>query len=74
MRHYVGQQTALGAWVRNLLARAHPNVVVVALAAKLAESPGLFFGAVMCINRRKQQSDGIAISRGWPPKMSVEVR
>ena len=28
--------TALGAWLRGLLARAHVNVVVVALAAKLA--------------------------------------
>ena len=28
--------TPLGAWLRGLLARAHPNVVVVALAAKLA--------------------------------------
>ena len=26
----------MGAWVRQLLARAHPNVVVVAIAAKLA--------------------------------------
>jgi transposase len=30
------QQTALGSWLRRLLARRHPNVVVVALAAKLA--------------------------------------
>lgn len=30
------QQTALGFWLRRLLARRHPNVVVVALAAKLA--------------------------------------
>lgn len=29
-------ETPLGAWLRGLLARAHPNVVVVALAAKLA--------------------------------------
>jgi transposase len=28
--------TRLGAWLRNLLARAHPNTAVVALAAKLA--------------------------------------
>ena len=28
--------TATGAWLRGLLARAHPNVVVVALAAKMA--------------------------------------
>ena len=28
--------TALGAWLRGLLARAHPNIVVVALANKLA--------------------------------------
>ncbi|WP_235855684.1 IS110 family transposase [Flagellimonas aequoris] len=36
MRHFVEKQTAMGVWLRNLLARAHPNVVVVALAAKLA--------------------------------------
>lgn len=30
------QETALGAWLRALLARAHRNVVIVALAAKLA--------------------------------------
>ena len=29
-------ETPLGAWLRGLLERAHPNVVVVALAAKLA--------------------------------------
>lgn len=29
-------ETRLGAWLRGLLERAHPNVVVVALAAKLA--------------------------------------
>lgn len=28
--------TAIGSWLRALLARAHPNVAVVALAAKLA--------------------------------------
>ena len=28
--------TRLGAWLRGLLARAHPNTAVVALAAKLA--------------------------------------
>lgn len=30
--------TATGAWLRGLLARAHPNVVVVALAAKMART------------------------------------
>lgn len=30
--------TAVGAWLRGLLARAHPNVVVVALAAKMART------------------------------------
>ena len=30
------QPTALGAWLRGLLSRAHRNVVIVALAAKLA--------------------------------------
>jgi transposase len=36
MVHFVKQATPTGAWVRQLLTRAHPNVVVVALAAKLA--------------------------------------
>lgn len=30
------RDTAIGRWLRALLARAHPNVVVVALAAKMA--------------------------------------
>jgi len=30
--------TATGAWLRGLLSRAHPNVAVVALAAKLART------------------------------------
>jgi transposase len=36
MTHFANKPTPTGAWVRGLLARAHPNVVVVALAAKLA--------------------------------------
>jgi transposase len=36
MSRLAQQQTALGSWLRRLLARRHPNVVVVALAAKLA--------------------------------------
>ena len=36
MVHFAKAPTATGEWVRRLLARAHPNVVVVALAAKLA--------------------------------------
>jgi transposase len=36
MRHLVTKPTALGAWLRGLLERAHPNVAIVALAAKLA--------------------------------------
>src|ERR1700742_419001 len=36
MAHFVKQVTPTGTWVRQLLARAHPNVAVVALAAKLA--------------------------------------
>lgn len=35
MSRLAQQQTALGSWLRRLLARRHPNVVVVALAAKL---------------------------------------
>lgn len=36
MAHFTRQTTSTGDWVRRLVARAHPNVVVVALAAKLA--------------------------------------
>ena len=36
MAHFANKPTPTGEWVRRLLARAHPNVVVVALAAKLA--------------------------------------
>jgi transposase len=36
MPHLAVKPTGLGAWLRGLLERAHPNVVVVALAAKLA--------------------------------------
>jgi len=38
MAHFVKQATPTGEWVRRLAARAHPNVVVVALAAKLART------------------------------------
>jgi transposase len=34
--HFVKQDPPTGAWLRQLLSRAHPNVAVVALAAKLA--------------------------------------
>lgn len=36
MVHFAKRATPVGAWVRAMLTRAHPNVVVVALAAKLA--------------------------------------
>ncbi len=36
LRHLVAQDTPLGRWLRSLLQRAHKNVVVVALANKLA--------------------------------------
>lgn len=36
MPHLAAKPTRMGAWLQQLLARAHPNVVVVALAAKLA--------------------------------------
>ncbi len=36
MVHFSKKLTPIGAWVRQMQARAHPNVVVVALAAKLA--------------------------------------
>ena len=34
--HLAAKPTMMGAWLRQLLARSHPNIVVVALAAKLA--------------------------------------
>jgi transposase len=34
--HLAAKSTKMGAWLREMLARSHPNVVVVALAAKLA--------------------------------------
>jgi len=36
MRHLVTKPSAIGAWLRGLLQRAHVNVAIVALAAKLA--------------------------------------
>ena len=36
MPHLAAKPTRMGAWLRDLLSRSHPNVVVVALAAKLA--------------------------------------
>ena len=36
MPHLAAKPTRMGAWLQQLLARSHPNVVVVALAAKLA--------------------------------------
>ena len=36
MAYFVKQETTTGEWLRRLLARAHPNVAIVALAAKLA--------------------------------------
>ncbi|MBW6525231.1 IS110 family transposase [Sphingomonas sp. RHCKR7] len=36
LAHFTKKPTPVGAWVSRMLTRAHPNVVVVALAAKLA--------------------------------------
>lgn len=36
MPHLAAKPDQLGAWLQTMLTRAHPNVVVVALAAKLA--------------------------------------
>ena len=36
MPHLAAKPTRRGAWLREMLSRSHPNVVVVALAAKLA--------------------------------------
>jgi transposase len=50
---FLGQDTPLGRWVRALAERAHKNVVVVALAAKLAR-------IVWAVLRRQTPYDG------WP--------
>ena len=36
MPHIAAKSTRMGVWLRDMLTRSHPNVVVVALAAKLA--------------------------------------
>jgi hypothetical protein len=36
MPHLAAKRNQLGIWLQTMLTRAHPNVVVVALAAKLA--------------------------------------
>ncbi|KRB78765.1 MULTISPECIES: IS110 family transposase [unclassified Sphingomonas] len=73
--HFSKKLTPVGAWVRQMLTRAHPNVVVVALAAQLA-------GTAWAVLRNGQNyEDGAA----WPEEvsgrpsaspltMSVEVR
>jgi hypothetical protein len=38
--HLAQKDTPLGRWAKGLLARAHKNVVAVALANKLARLPG----------------------------------
>jgi len=48
--------TALGAWLRGLLARAHPNTVVVALANKLAR----IVWAVLRHGREFERADVVA--------------
>ena len=48
--------TALGAWLRGLLARAHPNIVVVALANKLAR----IVRAVLRHGREFERTDVVA--------------
>ena len=57
MPHLAAKPTPLGAWLQGLLARSHPNVVVVvvALAAKLAR-------VVWALLRRKQAFDQGALA------------
>ena len=67
-------ETPLGAWLRGLLERAHPNVVVVALAAKLARiawavlRSGADYDRRAAARRRSQGTAGAARAR---PKMSA---
>jgi len=53
--HLAAKPTRMGAWLQQLLARSHPNVVVVALAAKLAR-------IVWAVLRRKAFFDHGAIA------------
>lgn len=53
--HLAAKATRMGAWLRDLLARAHPNVVVVALAAKLAR-------IVWAVLRREENFDPGALA------------
>lgn len=53
--HLAAKPNAMGAWLQQLLARSHPNVVVVALAAKLAR-------IVWAVLRRKALFDHGAVA------------
>jgi len=55
MPHLAAKPTKIGAWLQQLLARSHPNVVVVALAAKLAR-------IVWAVLRRQTSFDQGAIA------------
>src|SRR4051812_30365056 len=55
MPHLAAKPTPLGAWLKGLLARSHPNVVVVALAAKLAR-------IVWAVLRRERAFDQGAVA------------
>ena len=55
MPHLAAKPTRMGAWLREMLARSHPNVVVVALAAKLAR-------IVWALLRRERCFDQSAVS------------
>jgi transposase len=55
MPHLAAKPTRMGAWLREMLARSHPNVVVVALAAKLAR-------IVWALLRRERCFDQGAVS------------
>ena len=57
MPHLAGRPTRMGAWLKQLLERSHPNVAVVALAAKLAR-------VIWAVLRREKtfEQDALAVA------------
>ncbi|KQO91402.1 hypothetical protein ASF32_22595 [Methylobacterium sp. Leaf91] len=59
-------EEAAGRWLRGLLARAHYNVVVVALAAKLARIAWATQRKGVSFERRPESAAALTIDRGRP--------
>ena len=52
LTHFAKTSTWIGEWIRQLLTRAHPNVLVVALAARLARISGRCCDMVVPLNTK----------------------